>query len=100
MILQYKAHLWGFTEYQNGAIFHASATALDKIERLQSSFAHELHLTEHVAFLDYNFAPPGLRRDIGILGFLHKRVLGHSHCAIEKMFNFIGPSLPCNKVAG
>ena len=37
-----------------------------------------------VAFLHYNFAPSILRRDIGILGFLHKRILGLCHPAIVK----------------
>ena len=57
------------------------ATELAKKERLQRHYVHELSLTEASAFLYYNFAPPTLRRDIGILGFLHKRVLGECHNA-------------------
>ena len=86
MIMQYKTHIWGMTEYQNGAIYHASLSALDKLERLQQHYLNELHLTAEVAFLEFNFAPPCLRRDIGMLGFLHKRVLGHSHDAIKQLF--------------
>jgi len=40
-------------------------------------------MDERTAFLDYNFAPPSLRRDIGILGFLHKRMLKQCHPAFE-----------------
>ena len=92
MMNQYKSHVWGITEYQNGTIIHASSTALDKLERLQRHYVHELHLTKEVAFLDYNFAPPCLRRDIGILGFLHKRVLGKCHPSVQEFFPPAAPS--------
>ena len=51
-------------------------------DRLLSSFLRDIHLIEEVAFLDYNLAPLSLRRDIGVLGFLHKRVFGHCHPAL------------------
>ena len=86
MILQYKTHIWGITEHHNGSIRHASETALMKLDRLQMSFVAALHLMEKTAFLDRNFAPPCLRRDIGLLGFLHKRVLGQCHPAIMQIF--------------
>ena len=74
MLQQYKTHIWGGTEYANGAILHACDTVLARIDRLQQSFLDDMHLTSEVAFLDHNFATPTLRRDIGILGFIHNRV--------------------------
>ena len=50
MIQQYKTHIWGFTEHHNGAIYHASGTALAKLDRLQASFLEELRVTEEVVF--------------------------------------------------
>ena len=88
MLHQYKAHIWGGTEYANGAILHASDTVLSRLDRLQKHFLDELHLTAEVAFLDYNFGPPTLRRDIGILGFIHKRVLGCCHPGIASLLPF------------
>lgn len=67
---------------------HASDSNLDKIERLQRNFVSELRITEEMAFLDYNFGPLCLRRDIGLLGFLHKRVLDQCHAAIKQLFPF------------
>ena len=93
MIQQYKTHVWSLTEYHSGAIFHASATALAKLDRLQASFLEELHMTEEMAFLEHNFAPSELRRDIGILGFLHKRVLEKCHIGLVQM-------LPANHSEG
>ena len=94
MFVQYKTHIWGFTEYQNGAILHACVSSLAKLDRLQSSFVHALNMTEEVAFLDHNFAPPTLRRDIGILGFLHKRVLNQCHPSVARLFPLLGSCPP------
>ena len=49
---------------------------------------HEIELTEEQAFLECNFAPPSLRRDIGVLGLLHKRVLGKAHPVFQKLLPF------------
>ena len=59
MIVQYKTHIWGHSEYQNGCICHAAKSLLDKLDSMQRRFVHELHLTEEVAFIDHNFPPPG-----------------------------------------
>ena len=79
LLNQFKTHVWGLVEYQNGAIFHASAHLLKKIDRVQDKFLEELDLDARTAFLEYNFAPSDVRRNIGILGLLHKRVLGLIH---------------------
>ena len=94
MLGQYKAHIWGITEYVNGCILHACATTLDKLERLQRSFLNELQVTEECAFIEHNFAPPALRRDIGILGMIHKRVLGECHPAFCNLLPFSLHSAP------
>ena len=38
-----------------------------------------------MAFIDVNFAPSELRRDIGMLGFLHKRVLNQCHVGLTTL---------------
>ena len=88
LVDQYETHVWGIMETHNGAIFHASTSALAKIDRLQKHFLDELQLTEEEAFLQFNFAPPILRRNIGILGLLHKRVLGKAHPIFESLLPF------------
>ena len=45
-------------------------------------------MDERTAFVEHNFAPPLLRRDIGILGLLHKRVLGKAHAAYQALLPF------------
>ena len=53
----------------------------------------ELRITEEMAFQDFNFGPLCLRRDIYVLGFLHKRVLNQYHGGIKRLFPFkMGPT--------
>ena len=79
MVNQFKIHIWGLIEYQNGALCHACASSLARLDQAQASFVREFGLTEEMAFLDINFAPLCLRRDIRILGFIHKRVISECH---------------------
>ena len=43
---------------------------------MQSNYFNQLGVSEKDAFLTNNFAPTELRRNIEIVGLLHKRVLG------------------------
>ena len=86
----------GLIEYKNGAILHASSPSIHKLEQNQRQFLKHLRVTEEMAFVDYNFAPLCLRRAIGILGFLHKRVLGLCHPAVSKFLPFSGMPSACH----
>ena len=79
LILQFKTQIWGLIEANMGGYFHAASSLLDKIDAVQNRFLHELDMNPAFAFLTYNFAPPNLRRNIAILGLLHKRILGKYH---------------------
>ena len=79
LIQQYKSHIWGISEYSNGAIILASASQLRRLDKMQRYFLHQIGVTDSEAFVVYNFAPPSLRCRIGILGFIHKRILHQCH---------------------
>ena len=68
-----------------GAYFHVVSSQLDKIVQVQRSFLHKLNISEACAFLEYNFAPTELRRNIAILGMLHKRVIGKCHPSFDRL---------------
>ena len=57
---------------------------------MQDKFLEELGLDARTAFLEFNFAPLDVRRDIGILGLLQKRVLGLSHPVFQQLLPFFG----------
>ena len=50
---------------------------------MQRNFLNKLCVSEQEAFLNHNFAPSSLRRNIAILGLLHKRVLGLCHRSFD-----------------
>jgi len=85
LLSQFKTHIWGLMEANMGGIFHAATYLLAKIDHTQVRFLRELRLSAEQAFLEFNFAPPKLRRNIGILGMLHKRVLGLCHPSFDRL---------------
>ena len=48
-------------------------------------------MSDEEAFVNYNFALLSLRRSIGILGFLHKRILGTCHPTLIQAFPLTAP---------
>ena len=88
LINQFSTHIWSFIEHHTSGIYHATRTQLHSVDRLQSSFLRELDIDARTAFLEYNFGPLQLRRDIAMLGFLHKRVLGLAHEHFSELFPF------------
>ena len=85
LLNQYKTHVWCLVEMHVGGYFHAATSLLDKVDQVQNSFVHKLGITVSEAFLRHNFAPTVLRRTIGILGLLHKRVLGKCYRSFDKL---------------
>ena len=86
LVLQFKTHIWGLIEANVGAYFHAASSLLDQIDGAQNRFLRELGLSPAQAFMEYNMASPSLRRNVGALGLLHKRVLGKCHPSFERLF--------------
>ena len=86
MVLQYKAPILSLLECHTGAIYHAEDKHLRRLDALQNMFLRAMGLDDKRAFLEFNIAPLGLRRDIAILGFLHKCNLGLSHPCIASFF--------------
>jgi len=88
LINQFKTHVWGLMEIHNAGIFHASDYLLQKLDSAQHDFLIDLGVEEADAFLQHNFAPPSLRRNIGVLGLLQKRVLGLSHPVFQDLLPY------------
>jgi len=86
IILQYKTHILGILESVTGGIYHATATVLAPLDRLQTTFVHNFMLSVEDAFLHFNLAPLCLRRDIAMLGFLHKANLPNAHDDMLALF--------------
>ena len=89
LLNQYKTHIWCLVELHSGGYFHAATSLLEKVDQVQRNFLQKLEISESTAFLEFNFAPSVLRRNIGILGLLHKRVLGLCHCSFEQLLPWL-----------
>ena len=75
-------------EYSSGALLLASNSERRRLDSMQRGFLHEIGYVDTEAFVEFNFAPPSLRRAIGILGFIHKRILGLCHPALCQALPF------------
>ena len=68
LMLQYKTHIWGSIEHATPALYHACSSTLSRLDSVQTSFVQHLGLSEEETFIDNNFIPPAVRRDIAMLG--------------------------------
>ena len=82
---QFKCQIWGDMEYHNGALIVASIPDREKLDKFQRWFLRELGMTDWHAFVNFNLAPPSMRRRIAMLGFIHKRVLGECHPLVRQL---------------
>ena len=66
----------------------AVPSQLKRLDKVQRGFLQDIGMTDTEAFVVHNFAPPSLRRCIGLLGLLHKRVLGKCHPGLAHVLPF------------
>ena len=76
-------------ESHSGGLFHASTSILDQLDHSQQHFLDALGIPLAQAFIDQNFAPPTLRRNIAILGLIQKRVIGKAHPSYDKLLPWL-----------
>ena len=86
MMLLYKSHVLSKLEYGMAAFYHASETVLAALDRVQHGFLREICMSEKEALLQYNLSPLGARRDIAMLGIIHRTVLGLGHPDFQRFF--------------
>ncbi len=72
----YKAQVLSFIESSTPGLYHAAPSALERVDRVQRRLLRELDLTDLEALRDYKLAPLSSRRDMAMLGALHKLSLG------------------------
>ena len=66
-------------EIHNGGILHASNHLIERFGTSQHHFLENLGVGERYAFLEQNFAPPNLRRNLGVQEFLSAHIAVASH---------------------
>ena len=86
----YKAQVLSFIESSTPGLFHAAPSVLDRIDRVQRRLLRELGLDELAALHDYRLAPLPSRRDIAMLGVLHKVTLDLAPPQLADLFLVTG----------
>jgi len=86
LVLQYKQQVLSYIEYRSAAIYHATNTVLNRIDKLQDKFLLELGITREAAIIDFSLAPLSTRRDIALLGLLHRSALGEGPPQFRELF--------------
>lgn len=76
IMLLYKSHTPGFIEYRTSAMFHAPVAEIIKIDMVQSRFLDSLGVSRDRSFLQHKLAPLKCRRQIAILGVIHRACFG------------------------
>ena len=63
-------------EHRTPVIYHATDTTLAKLDKVQKRLLRMISYTEREVLLHCNLAPLETRRDIAMLGLVHRTVLG------------------------
>ena len=86
LVLLYKAQLLSCIEYRTTAIYHACQHSLDALERVQDKLLEATGMTRLDVLINCNLAPLATRRDIALLGLIHRTVLGHGPAHFSDFF--------------
>ena len=86
----YKAQVLSYVENSTPGTYHAAVSVLDCVDRVQRRLLRELGLTELEGLTRYRLAPLPSRRDMAMLGVLHKVVLGLAPPQLAAFFPLLG----------
>ena len=82
----YKARILSFIEYRTAAIYHGSASALEQVDKVQSRLLKSAGISMENGILYFGLAPLNARRDMALLGLIHRTVLGLGPGHFAKFF--------------
>ena len=88
LVLLYKAQLLSFIEYRTPAIYHACKTALSSLDRVQTKLLEAAGMDDIEALNNFSLAPLAPRRDMALLGLIHRTVLGRGPQHFRPFFRF------------
>ena len=86
LVQYYKSEVLGYIEGFTAGIYHAAPAVLQMLDDVQTSFLDSLSMSDTEALRKFNLAPLGARRDMAMLGLLHRVVLKVAPEALMKMF--------------
>ena len=94
LVKLYKAQILSYIESGTPALHHAAPSVLECVDRVQRRFLREVGLSEERALTEYRLAPLCARRDIAMIGMLHRITSGTAPSELAKLF------VPVNRRTG
>ena len=88
----YKSRVLSYVKYRTPAVYHATCTVLQPLNNLQERFLKETGVSTLEALMVFNLAPLSTRRDIAMLGLIHRTVLGKGPRQFQNWFVQTEPS--------
>ena len=85
-MLFYKSHLLSFIEYRTPAVYHSAPSTLRPLDAVQARLLRQLNIDDIDALVHFHLAPLCTRRDIAMLGLVHRTVLGKGPCHFQAFF--------------
>ena len=76
LVFFYKAQVLSYIEFATPAVYHAHSFLLQSLDKVQEALLDALDLTPPAALHDFRLAPLESRRDMAMLGLIHRSVLG------------------------
>ena len=92
MLMLFKSHVLSFIEYRTAGIHFAFTSVLKEVDEVQTRFLRELEVTEESALMNFNLAPLSTRRDIAMLGVIHRAALREGPQQLLKFFRLAVPA--------
>eukprot|EP00959_Pyramimonas_sp_CCMP1952_P473032 9501024-Pyramimonas_sp.AAC.1 len=86
LVILYKAQLLSFIEYRTAAIYHACRTSLESLDHVQDKLVAAVGATPEEALISLRLAPLSSRRDMAMLGLIHRAVLGSGPAHFRQFF--------------
>ena len=85
----YKSQLLSYLKYRTAGIYHACDTVLAPLNSFQTRFLSMIGISKEDAMFHFNLAPPSCRRNIAMLGLLHRCALGKGPEHVKDVFNVL-----------
>ena len=76
LVKLYKSKVLSFVEYATPAICHAPPFFLKRLDAIQTRFLSEAGISDERAIRELKLAPLSCRRDIAMMGLIHRTILG------------------------
>ena len=86
IVLLFKSHILSYIEYRTPGIFHATDTVLMPLDNILTKVLNDTGITSLDALRHFRLAPLCARRDIAMLGVVHRSVLGKGPVELSAFF--------------